>query len=163
MKFLILIAVFLSLILSGCTQTSLLKNALAYSMQISTGAPPKYKNGVAINRSYTMKFIYFESTKVKPIIKELIYNGTLINGTEVFLAGNTTVEIGTNKSDGMPIKLSPSKGNSIWRIEFRTTENQEEKNSTAAKSNILIIGKINGKPFSIKINSQIELKPFIGY
>ncbi len=162
MKPWILATCFFISLLSSCAQSRYIKKVYAFSIQINPGAPPKYKNGVEVNRSQIKKFIYLECTgSSKPTINEVEYKGNLYKDPEIFFAGNEQIKAGINQSTGKVVLLSPAKGNRLWRIEITIAESEKNK-TVSAKNNIVINGEKDGHPFTVKIDKEIELKPFIG-
>ena len=159
----LLFALAFILILPVCAQHHYIKKAFAFYQRINSGAPPVYKNGIATSRSQTKEFIYLEiSGNTKPKITEVAYKGILYSDVDVYPAGLEKLNAGIEKATGKIVVLRPAKGNSLWRLEFVVNEIPGD-HLPSRENKILIKGEKGGRPFSVKIDEEKELKPLIGY
>ena len=129
-------------------------NGYAFSILVQPGTIPVDENGRPVKRNINKeRFIYILTAgKTKPVINTILYGKTDVKW-ELSKAEKefSTVIENTQKT----IKIKPSKGCSMWRINIQEILNQaiSENNPT-----INIKGKIENKSFTLLLNKETPLQ-----
>jgi hypothetical protein len=102
------------------------------------------------------RIIYVEAKgEEKPTIQSVIYKGVTFSPS-LFVVDS--FNIGRSKMDGRAIKLPPSKGYKLWKIELHPVDKSiDTVNKAKFPKGIFIIGESNKKQFSIKVLKEEEL------
>ena len=134
-------------------------NGYAFSILVQPGTIPVDENGRPVKRNINKeRFIYILTAgKTKPVINTILYGKTDVKW-ELSKAEKefSTVIENTQKT----IKIKPSKGCSMWRINIQEILNQaiSENNPT-----INIKGKIENKSFTLLLNKETAVQGFDSY
>ena len=131
----------------------------AFSIMVQPGTIPVDENGRPIKRRIMKeRFIYILTAgKIKPVINTILYGKTdvkwdLSKAEKEFSA----IIENTQKT----IKIKPSKGCSMWRINIQETINHAIAEN---RPNINIKGKIENKSFTLLLNKETAVQGFDSY
>ena len=134
-------------------------NGYAFSILVQPGTIPVDENGRPIKRRIMKeRFIYILTLgKIKPVINTILYGKTDVKW-ELSKAEKefSTVIENTQKT----MKIKPSKGCSMWRINIQEILN---KAITENNATINIKGKIENKSFTLLLNKETAVQGFDSY
>ena len=135
-------------------------NGYAFSILVQPGTIPVDENGRPVKRNINKeRFIYILTAgKTKPVINTILYGKT---GVKWDLTGLAEKEFSAvTESTQKIMKIKPSKGCSMWRINIQEILNQaiSENNPT-----INIKGKIENKSFTLLLIKEIAVQGFDSY
>ncbi len=168
MKSFVFVLCFGMFFFTACTQSRNIPKAYAFVQHQNFGTIAVDQNGNQLSPgSHTDATIYLESNITSALkINEVIFNSTVYKNPQVSLSGKKKIVVGNSASNHTSIYLTPLKGNNLWRIEISnikgstqsTADMQVEKAGDVPLNKIIIMGKKDGKPFSITVNSVVELQ-----
>ena len=132
----------------------------AFSILVQPGTIPVDENGRPIKRRIIKeRFIYILTPgKIKPVINTILYGKTGVKWDLTGLAEKEFSAIIENTQKTMKIK--PSKGCSMWRINIQEILNQAISQNNAT---INIKGKIENKSFTLLLNKETAVQGFDSY
>ena len=153
------IAATLSLLLIFCTtyaQSYRIQKASAFVKVSTPGMIFRDESGNTVQPEPIIeRFIYLEcSSGVKPSIDSVFYNGTLFSAS-IAKTGETSVDIGIKKENGLPVKLTPKKGNQLWKIELQQSTDKPLRPELVKK--IIIKGMLDKQKFCYTVLTETEL------
>ncbi len=131
----------------------------AFSIIIQPGTIPVDENGSPIKRRIMKeRFIYILTAgKIKPVINTIFYGKTVVKW-DLSKAEKEFSAIIENTQKTMKIK--PSKGCSMWRINIQEILNQAISENSPT---INIKGKIENKSFTLLLNKESAVQGFDSY
>lgn len=158
MKKLLLILVSSAFLLTGCAQTkTTIQNTYAFFRIFIPGNLPVDDNGNPLRGTYPVRIIYIETRGPATPDIESVQHGDNMFDASVFAEEKVPVVVGTSKSTGKNVIITPRKGNKLWRVELTPTTEMRR----SANNNITIMGKLSGKRFTRVISKETELEPEI--
>jgi len=135
-------------------------NGYAFCIMIQSGTIPVDENGRPVKRNINKeRFIYILTAgKFKPVINTILYGKTDVKWD---LSGLAEKEFSAvTESTQKTMKIKPSKGFSMWRINIQEILN---KAITENSPNINIKGKIENKSFTLLLNKETVVQGFDSY
>lgn len=171
MKNIILLLSTILLFINACTQTRIVQKVYGFVQHKNFGTIAVDANGNQLTPgSQTTLNIYLETNgESTPIVNKVTYNNITYKNPIISFEGKKSINIGSNKSNGKAITITPAHGNALWKMEIICTESKTENSTTLHADNtnsslnkIVIEGKKNGKIFKISTDNIIELAPFEG-
>ena len=131
----------------------------AFSILIQPGTIPVDENGIPLKRRINKeRFIYILTVgNTKPVINTILYGKTDVKWdlSKAEKEFSTVIE-NTQKT----MKIKPSKGCSMWRINIQEILNQA---ITENSPTINIKGKIENKSFTLLLNKETAVQGFDSY
>ena len=132
----------------------------AFSILVQPGTIPVDENGRPIKRKIMKeRFIYILTAgKTKPVINTILYDKTDVKWDLPGLAEKEFSAV-TEKTQ-KTMKIKPSKGCSMWRINIHEILNQAITENSPI---INIKGKIENKSFTLLLNKETVVQGFDSY